>query len=420
MKNTASILLSIILTAAIPAVNVCADDDVNNNGYGAVDNSPRNRGYGFLMLEEPINPRNIAMGSVGTALGGHGFRFYNPMAPFFSLTGSSYASAEFGRMPGGVNMGGFETAALFSDWFSAVSFFSSAVDYQTSDERGPGAAASSGMTVGALSVGYINDSFAAGIGVGMTEDRIWVSSNYTAIALSAGFGYKFLDGKLNLGAAWMNAAAWSRGFAGDESRWRGGRVPMFARAGAAWSDTRFSLPYTAAADIAYRDEDGTFSVPVGLEVKVLPYISLRIGKRIGWENEVVSLGIGFNIDKLSFDAAFTPTVFVDDYEMKWSMGFSYSMGGRKKAAVKEESVPAEESVSTEEKAVSTDEKSVSTEEESLSTDEPALTDKPALTEGESASTEEESAPDKSTSPDGIVPTDSDSAPTEDSLQPSPQ
>jgi len=32
----------------------------------------RNRGYGFLMPEEPVNPRNAAMGSVGTALGGYG------------------------------------------------------------------------------------------------------------------------------------------------------------------------------------------------------------------------------------------------------------------------------------------------------------------------------------------------------------
>ncbi|MDR2694527.1 MAG: hypothetical protein LBB74_09995 [Chitinispirillales bacterium] len=398
--------MSIILPAlTVTSVSVRAQDNVNNNGYGAVDNSPRNRGYGFLMLEEPVSPRNAAMGSAGTALGGYGFRYYNPAQPFFSPARSSCASAEFGRMPGDVNRGGFETAALFPDWFGAISFFSSAVDYRTSDERGPGATASSVTTVGALSVGYIRDNVAAGIGVGMVEDRIWVSSNYTAIALSVGIGYKILDDKLSLGAAWMNAAAWSRGFAGDESHWYDGRVPMFARAGAAWSDTRWSLPYTVAADAAYRDEDGTFSVPIGLEVKVLPCISLRIGKRIGWENEVVSLGIGFNIDRLSFDAAFTPTVFVDDYEMKWSMGFSYNIGTRKKAPAKEEPVPPlKESVPIEEEAVPTEDEPEAIEEETEATEEVTSTEESALTE-ESVPTDESTATDETAPEEGAAPAD---------------
>lgn len=383
VKNTAALLLSAILIAAA-AVNVRARTD---DGDGAVDGSPRNRGYGFLMLEEPVSPRNAAMGSAGTALGGYGFRYYNPAQPFFSS--ASYAAAEFGRMPGGVNKGGFETAAFFSDLFSAASFFSSAVDFRTSDEQGLGAAASSGTTVGAMSVGYVSGKVAVGVSFSMAEDRIWVSSDYAAVALSAGIGYKLLDDRLSLGAAWMNAAAWSRGFAGDGSRWRDGRVPVFARAGAAWSDTLLSLPYTAAADAVYRDEDGTVSVPVGFEAKVLPSISLRIGKRIGWENEVMSLGIGINIDRLSFDAAFTPTVFVDDYEMKWSMGFSYTMGGRKKAeAVKKEIAPVKEPVAAEEPVPIEEEpeptEEALTEEKPVSTEEAASTDKAADEEEEPA------------------------------------
>ena len=385
MKNTAALILSTILLAAA-AVSVRAE-----NGDGAVDGSPRNRGYGFLMLEEPVNPRNAAMGSVGTALGGYGFRYYNPALPFFSPDNSSYASAEFGRMPGEVNKGGFETATLFSSWFSAISFFYSAVDFRTSDERGLSAVASSGTTVGALSAGYIRDDIAAGVSFSMADDRIWADNNYGAIALSFGLGYRMFDGKLGLGAAWMNAAAWSRGFAGEGSQWRGGRVPVFARVGAAWSDTRWSFPYTAAADVVYRDEDGTISVPVGLEVKVLPYISLRIGKRIGWENEVLSLGIGFNMDRLSFDAAFVPTVFVDDYEMKWSMGFTYNMGKRKKAeTVKNEIIPEKESAPAEEESAPTEEDSDVIEEEVESTEEEA-----ALTNEESVSTDESTAKDES-------------------------
>jgi hypothetical protein len=207
----------------------------------------------------------------------------------------------------------------------------------------------------------------------------------------------------------MNASAWSRGFIEDESNWYDGRVPMFARAGAAWSDTQWSFPYTVSADLAYRDEDGTISVPVGLEVKALPYISLRIGKRIGWENEVVSLGIGFNIDKLSFDAAFVPTVFVSDYEMKWSMGFTYNMGVRKKAApVKKEIAPIEE------ESVPSEENSESEEDQDVIEEEVASPDESVSTGEKSVLTEESVPAGESTSTDGAAPT-KESTPAKDSV-----
>jgi len=287
-----------------------------------------NRGYGFLMMEEPVNPRNAAMGSVGTALGGAGFRYYNPVLPFFAK--SPYVTAEFGQMPGGVNKGGFETATVFSEWFTAVSFHSSSVDFETRDERGFGAAASSSTTFGALATGYIRDNVAVGISANLAEDRIWVKSSYTALSLSAGIGYKLLDGRLNVGAAGFNGIAWSRGFGEDPSTWGNGQVPRFARSGAAWTDTLLSFPYTIAADVVYRDEDGTFTAPVGIDVQVLPALSVRMGKRLGWDNEILSLGVGLNIDRISFDAAFIPTVFVSDYEMKWSMAFTYNLGPRRK------------------------------------------------------------------------------------------
>jgi len=285
------------------------------------------RGYGFLMLEEPTTPKNIAMGSAGTALGGAGFRYYNPVTPFFAET--SYVTAEFGQSGGGLNMGGFESALVFPEWFSAVSFHTSSVDFETRDERGFGVEATSATTIGALGAGYIRDNLSAGVNLNMVEDRIWVEARYTAFALSAGLGYKTLDKKLNLGAAGFYAIGWSRGYGDSASAsvWQEGRIPRFVRAGAAWIDTLKSLPYTVAADAVYTDEDKTFTVPVGISVSVLPVIDLRIGKRIGWESEIMSLGIGLNIDRISFDAAFVPSVLVSDYEIKWSMALTYKLGG---------------------------------------------------------------------------------------------
>ncbi|MDR0305619.1 MAG: hypothetical protein LBI42_02155 [Chitinispirillales bacterium] len=286
------------------------------------------RGYGFLMLEEPLSAKSIAMGGAGTALAGAGFRYYNPVQPFFSS--ASYVSVEFGRMPGGVNKGGVESALIFPSWYSALGFHSSSLDFETRDERGFGSSASSNTTMGSLSGGLIRGRLAVGVSVNSVQDRIWVSSTYSAISMSAGLGYKLFDGKLNLGAAGFHGVAKSTGFGGNDSTWHNGKVPRFARAGGAWMDTVKSFPFTIAADMVYRDENGTISVPVGAEVRVLPSVALRIGKRFGWETEIMSLGIGFNIDKVAFDAAFVPSVLVDDYELKWNMGLTYNLGGKRK------------------------------------------------------------------------------------------
>ena len=365
---------------------------------------------GFLMLEEPVNPRSAAMGSAGTALVSGGFRYYNPAQPFFS--GHSSAAAEFGQMPGGLNRGGFESALVLPEWFAAISFHSSSVDFETRDERGFGALTSSSTTVGAIGAGYIRGNLAAAVSLNMVEDRIWVSSTYSAAALSAGLGYKTLDGKLNLGAAGLHSIAWSKGF-GDEKDtavWHSGRVPVFARAGAAWMDTLRSFPYTVAADVVYSKEDETFTVPVGIEVSVLPYINVRLGKRIGWDDEIMSLGLGFNIDRISFDAAFIPTVFVDEYEIKWSMGFTYRMGAKRKQKAAQEPVaepepdivesaeepaepepeviePAEEPESTEQPGEDNAEAPAEPSEEDESTEEPTEDNNPAESPAEPEVTE---------------------------------
>jgi len=427
MKKTTTLLLALLaLMLTLTSAPLAKDDS-------------RNRGYGFLMLEEPVNPRNTAMGSAGTALGSGGFHYYNPAMPLFA--GTSFAVAEFGQMPGGVNRGGFETALISHDWFAALSFHSSSVDYETRDERGFGAPASSSTTIGAIGAGYIRDNMSAAISAHMVEDRIWVESSYSAAAISAGIGYKLLDGKLNAGAAFFHGLAWSKGYGDSAKVWVNGQVPRFVRAGAAWMDTLKSFPYTVTADIAYRDEDGSVTVPIGVEVEVLPYINVRLGKRIGWDNEIMSFGIGFNIDKLSFDAAFIPTVFVDDYDIKWNMGFTYRIGSKRKTKVtmdpvviepviEEESIPEpesepEESTETtetidvpEDAALSTDE---STEEsESTTTDEtdesPASTEEPSEKSESTTTDEANESPAPTEEPESTANAEESTAPAEKSSE----
>ncbi len=302
-----------------------------------------NRGYGFLMLEEPVSPRNTAMGSAGTALGGSGFFYYNPAQIFFNS--ATAVTPEFGQMPGGVNRGGVEASLLFPTWFAGLGLYSSALDFETRDERGFGVKEYSSTNIGSFAAGIIRDRLAVAVSLNGVQDPI-AQSNYYGISLSGGLGYKLIPGKLDLGAAGFHGIGKSKGYLENGNEWQNGRIPRFARFGAAWNDTLKQIPYTLAADVVYRDEDASVTVPVGLELAVLPMMDVRIGKRFGMETEILSLGVGLNIKNISFDAAFVPVVFVNDYDMKWSMGFTYALSNPQKENADNSSKP----VKTEEKA----------------------------------------------------------------------
>ncbi|MFP4013227.1 MAG: hypothetical protein ACLFVQ_04015 [Chitinispirillaceae bacterium] len=298
-----------------------------------------NRGYGFLMLEEPVSPRISAMGTAGTALGGSGFQFYNPARMFFSQI--PFVSIEFGQMPGGVQRGGIESSILISEYFLGMGIYSSAVDFQTRDEHGFGSSMANNTTSGSFNAGFMRDRYSLAVSFNAVQDRIGHYSTVHAFSMSGGLGFRAIPGKLDFGMSGFHGIGMSRGFLNSDSTWQKGRIPRWARAGAAWKDTVNSLPYTVALDAVYRDEDGSVTFPLGVEVNVLPSVAVRMGKRLGMETEVISLGVGLNIDNISFDAAFIPVVLVDDYDMKWNMAFTYSLGGGRstKPQPKEASVP---------------------------------------------------------------------------------
>lgn len=303
-----------------------------------------NRGYGFLMLEEPVSPRISAMGTAGTALGGSGFLFYNPAQVFFSQI--PFVSIEFGQMPGGVQRGGIESSILLADYFLGLGIYSSAVDFETRDEHGFGSSVANNTTAGSFNAGFMREGYALAVSFNAVQDRIGHFSTVHALSMSGGLGVKVIPGKLDLGVSGFHGVGMSKGFLNSDSTWQKGQIPRWARIGAAWKDTLNTLPYTVALDAVYRDEDGTMTFPLGVEVNVLPSVAVRMGKRLGMETEVISLGLGLNIDNISFDAAFVPVVLVDDYDMKWNMAFTYSLGGNRleKPVKKETSGPDKGSV----------------------------------------------------------------------------
>ncbi len=282
------------------------------------------RASGFLFVEEPVNPRLIAMGSAGTALGGTGFSYYNPAQPFF--TERPYVFAEFGRISGDVNRGSVETAVVHPGWFGGISFITQSVDFTVATEQGTGPSAANQGTVASLTAGLVRDEFAAAVTLNGLQDRFGYSTTYYGLSVSGGMGYRLIPGRLNVGVAAFNLGR-SKGFL-DDPEWRKHGIPRTLRLGASYNDTLNEMCYAAAIDLVYRDETGEVLVPFGVEVYPLSMLALRLGKRFGHETEVFSIGMGVNLDNLSVDVSFVPVKMVKDYSIKWSAGLSYFLGAR--------------------------------------------------------------------------------------------
>jgi len=186
-----------------------------------------------------------------------------------------------------------------------------------------------------IGAGVIRYRFALGIGANGIQERIGTFTA-SALSVSAGIGYKVIPGKLNIGAAGFNQG-YSTGFMDSSAVWRNYGLPRVGRFGAGWSDTlKGVLPYTAAVDVVYRDEDKRIMVPLGVEVWPIQYLALRAGACINQGTELFNAGIGLRWSNFNFDAAFVTSRLVTDYEVKPLFGLTYYLGGQKNAAKKPE------------------------------------------------------------------------------------
>ncbi|KMQ50812.1 hypothetical protein CHISP_2335 [Chitinispirillum alkaliphilum] len=278
----------------------------------------------FQFVEEPVNPRNIAMGSAGTAMRGTGFSFYNPAQPFLSRV--PYVSVEFGQIHGDINRGTAETAIVSPNWFAGISFITQSIDFPTSTEQGVGPKATNQGTVASFTAGFIRDDFAAAITLNGLQDRFGHSATYHGLSFSGGITYRLIPGKLELGLAGFNVGR-SKGFL-DDQHWRNHGIPRTLRAGGAWSDKINDMPYTVTSDLVYRDETGQLLLPVGVELYTLPSLAVRLGKKFFHDTDIFTAGIGINLDNIALDLSFVPTKLESDYDIKWSVGLSYYLGAR--------------------------------------------------------------------------------------------
>ncbi len=303
---------------------------------------------GFHLLESLVSPRTIAMGTAGTALSHSSFAYYNPATPF--ITDLMYFTPEYGLYnKNDLHKLNFEVSIPADEGFYGIALKSASVGniYPVNDL---GQLPDFGQTFNAqfvqLTLNVVKskwEDFSYGLNISGIYDRI---ENYRAFALtfSAGAIYRLFDNRLNLGLSFMNFG-WGTSYVrsvvskGEEEEKAilgdGEKLPSHIRVGSTWSDSlKNGMRYTGAFDIVYRtvrDRDAKFTkhikdriyVPVGAEIKIIPQIALRLGKRFNFPTEILNFGAGFDFDPLLLDVAFVIPKIADKAEFKFLGSFTY-------------------------------------------------------------------------------------------------
>jgi len=279
--------------------------------------------YGYV--EEPVNPAATGMGGAGTAACSGGFSFYNPAC----IAGiNPLVAFEYGQQWKDISRGGVETAWSFPKYFIGASVQTQSNTFSLTDETGSGILSDDGSeqaSIISLLFGYHTDRYAVGIGVNSFAHRIYDEKSF-AFSACGGITASILPGRLSAGMSIINAGRLHRGFDDSEFEFHGDSMPTTGRAGVAWNDTIVGkMPVTILVDAVYGMNYGTMSVPVGFELKPLPPLAVRMGKRFNHPTDIFSFGLGIVWENIAFDAALTPSNVQGDMLLKWIMGLRYSL-----------------------------------------------------------------------------------------------
>jgi hypothetical protein len=297
---------------------------------------------GFQMIEEPVNTRSIALGGAGAAIDGFGVAVYNPAMPF--IAGRTYLTFEFGNYAqGDMRDVLLESSVRIRNFFTGLSLRSVSIDdiYETNfwgNLPSYDAPFSSQTNMVSLHAGYSQwDDFAVALCVSGIQDRIQDEVAY-ALTGSAGAVYIPLPQRLALGLSVMHAGISTPMLGSDgAAAWgRGEKTPLNARLGAVYTQAIAAVPCAIAFDIVYRNvydrEHGftgepldRFTFPLGIEVRPVEQVALRMGKRINHPVDMFNFGAGLRLDPLSVDVSFVIPRFVNDADLKWRLNLAWRL-----------------------------------------------------------------------------------------------
>ena len=93
------------------------------------------------------------------------------------------------------------------------------------------------------------------------------------------------------------------------------------------------MPYRVGIDFVYDDPVERVYVPIGLEIRPLPILLVRVGKRFNQsslDSDLFSCGLGIEKEPLLVDAAFTIQNAVSDISLKWLLGVTFRIPAYRK------------------------------------------------------------------------------------------
>jgi hypothetical protein len=302
--------------------------------FAAVDSTAGNASFQYLDI--PPSPRQIAMGWTGTALGESGFAYYNPASPAIDKT--PFLSVGYAPLPFDISIAHAQGSCMLSNFFIGANITNYVVSgiYPTDFNHDPdyNTPFSDNGTLISLNAGFMSDGIGMGLTLNGLQQQIGTAAAY---GLSASLGIVYaLNQNITIGAAGLHLGT-STGFTDDTKNFgQGYRLPRSARAGAAFTDTLFRLPFTATGDIVYRDVGlsstplsqrfNRLTVPIGVEVRPTSYVAVRLGKRINDESELLTFGAGLHWSVLTFDLAVVLASYVTDVQVQPFFSLSYALG----------------------------------------------------------------------------------------------
>ncbi|MBD3421237.1 MAG: hypothetical protein GF398_14060 [Chitinivibrionales bacterium] len=280
----------------------------------------------FQMLEEPVNPRIIAMGGAGTALPGRGFAFYGPAQ--INLYPTSYLSADYGRWPqADASRSHIETVLRLPTWSLGIDFRTFSIDdifpagEQGVEWNNP---ASDQQSFLALTVGRRINRLSIGATLKGMQHKLFHFTSY-GLGGDIGAAYAVVPQKLFAGAAMLNLGSTTPMLDEKKTLGEGGDLPMTGRLGVAWIDTIGTVAYALSVDAVVREVNKQVTLPIGIEVTPIPALSLRIGKHGLHPTQMLSMGFGINAVPLKLDVSFRIPRLVDDVELRWLASLTYDL-----------------------------------------------------------------------------------------------
>lgn len=280
----------------------------------------------YNFLEEPVSSGPIGMGASGTASGMSGYSFYNPAG--LSLKEKPFVLFDFTRIAEDLGRGYIETGWVFPTWFIGGSFQTESIkDIQRADINGviDGAYVQYRGTMASFTIGLKRERYSLAATLNGVQEAIGDYSSYGASG-SVGLLVNIVEDHITAGFAAIHAAGRHTTFLDKKEKLKSERFPATLRAGACLKDTFFQkFPTIISVDVVYNNNDELFTVPVGIDFRILPPLTLRIGKRFNHPSDLFTMGFGLHWKNIAFDAAFVPYRLQSDAFLKRSVGLTYSL-----------------------------------------------------------------------------------------------